>query len=312
MSRQDPRTLAYMLKTLRQSAHGYVNDVDDKDMRGGGFDDDVDHKDTRGKGSRQSRYVGVATSYNSMLSGKPKGGRGYQYPPAASQYEIYSYPVSPRPPEEDQFGGRINLYGQDRENIRHGTYNYAVPSISGNGDIFDQRKTAQLKEMETFWNQRQSGDGLDDVIKKAKKVERAVLSKIEEAFNLERKKHGKEGKGLYGEGIFSSIKRAIKKAPQAFAKAIGVKPTDSAIQAFVKGLKSPLTLGEKFEKATGISIPAAAEKLAPMLASAAALNPALAPLLLPASAAILAGGEGFRALEAIDNNVLKKAGFGFK
>ena len=80
----------------------------------------------------------------------------------------------------------------------------------------------------------------------------------------------------------------------------------------MKGFKSPLTLGEKFEKATGISIPDAAEKLAPLLASAAALQPELAPLLLPASAAILAGGEGFRVLEKIDNKVLKKAGFGFK
>lgn len=158
-------------------------------------------------------------------------------------------------------------------------------------------------DLEKSLKSRQRGGAMS-----VKDIENDIVKKIEQAGREAFQKLGMSGKGLHGEGIFDTIKKAIKKAPQAFMKALDVKPTDTAIEAFVKGLKSPITLGEKFEKATGISIPEASEKLAPLLASAAALQPELAPILLPASAAIIAGGEAFRVAEGIDKKVLKPVG----
>lgn len=140
-------------------------------------------------------------------------------------------------------------------------------------------------------------------------VEAEVAKKIESAGKQALAKLGlKSGKGMKGGSIFGTIKSALKKSPKAFLKVLDVQPTDTVLEAFVKGLKSPITLGEKFEKLTGMSIPDTAEKLGPLLASAAALQPELAPVLLPASAAILAGGEAFRVAKEVDTKVLKPAG----
>lgn len=124
--------------------------------------------------------------------------------------------------------------------------------------------------------------GADDLHAEYKKT-------VEKAYAEEAMKGG----GQVGGGFFSSLGSAFKSAGsvagKAFGDALNIKPTDSLLEAFVKGVKAPLTIGKKFEQKTGIKLSEAALKAGEALAIASVGNPTLSPI---AAGLVAAGGAG--------------------
>lgn len=119
-----------------------------------------------------------------------------------------------------------------------------------------------------------SGGSEQEIKKLAKKAEKVFRKALKKA-------GGKQGgKGQSGRGFFSAISRAAKSvksaAGQAVSKAIvaatGLKKGDSAATAFLKGLKSPLTIAKKLENLTGLNLGELSKKVGPIIAAAGAAS----------------------------------------